>query len=77
VLFEDPPTVTMRSGPNAAFDATLREPPSAGDLPAFAAPRRDAGAAVGRALPALGLLLLYTALFVAGGFIAFARYDVR
>lgn len=48
-----------------------------GELPAFA-PEPPATAAVIRdALPDLGLLALFNALFFAGGFVAFLRYDVR
>lgn len=76
VLFDDPPTITIRNK-GANFTTDRRKPPSITDLPAFTPPRRDVRAAINRALPALGLLLLYTGLFIAGGFIAFSRYDVR
>lgn len=76
VLFEDPPTFIMDNG-GASFLATLRKPPTVGELPAFAPPRSDAAATLVAGIPTLGLLLLYTALFVTGAFIAFARYDVR
>lgn len=75
-LFDDPPMVTMWMR-NMSMTLRRREPPSITDLPAFTPPRRDAQAAINRALPALGLLLLYTGLFIAGGFVAFSRYDVR
>lgn len=75
-LFDDPPTITIRNN-GASFTTDRRQPPSLADLPAFVPPRRDARAAVTRALPALGVLVLYTGLFIAGGFVAFARYDVR
>jgi len=52
-------------------------PPPVTSLPAFVPPRRDAAAALVRALPALGLLILYTGAFITAAFIAFARYDVR
>lgn len=61
----------------ASFTADLRKPPSLVDLPAFVPPRRDVRATVARALPALGLLVLFTGLFIAGGSVAFARYDAR
>jgi len=75
-LFDDPPTVEMRMR-NMSMTLERRVPPSAADLPAFVPPRRDARAAVARALPALGLLLLYSGLLIAGGFVAFSRCDVR
>lgn len=75
-LFDDPPAVWMRMG-NMSMMLDRRDPPSVAELPAFVPPRRDAQAAVARALPAFGLLVLYTGLFIAGGFVAFARYDVR
>lgn len=76
-LFEDPPYFRFQNGP-ATIDGQLRNPPpSIHDLPAFAPPRRDASAALGRALPGLGLLIFFTSFFVAASFIAFARYDVR
>ena len=53
------------------------QPPPLSKLPAFAPPRRDAAAALARALPALGLLVAYTGAFIVAGFVAFARYDVR
>lgn len=52
-------------------------PPRLSSLPAFVPPRRDAAAALARALPAVGLLIFYSGIFIVGGFIAFARYDVR
>ncbi|HEX2188886.1 MAG TPA: ABC transporter permease [Longimicrobiaceae bacterium] len=76
-LFEDPPTLRIQATECCSMTTDLRVPPPVASLPAFAPPQRDAGAAVGRSLGALGLLLLYTALFVAGGFVAFGRYDVR
>lgn len=76
-LFEDPPYFTYRNGP-ARMDGQLRDPlPSIHELPAFAPPRRDATAALSRALPGLGLLIFFTSFFIAASFIAFARYDVR
>ncbi|MBA4159068.1 MAG: ABC transporter permease subunit [Gemmatimonadetes bacterium] len=75
-LFEDPPTLRALNG-GASITIERRDPPSLADLPAFAAPRRDAAAAVQRALPGLGLLVLFTAVFTSGAFVAFARYDVR
>jgi hypothetical protein len=53
------------------------EPPPVTSLPSFVPPRRDAAAALMRALPALGLLIVYTGVFIVGSFVAFARYDVR
>ncbi len=53
------------------------EPPPLSKLPAFAPPRRDAAAALARALPALGLLVAYAGVFIVAGFVAFARYDIR
>jgi len=53
------------------------EPPPLTSLPSFVPPRRDAAAALMRALPALGLLIVYTGVFIVGSFVAFARYDVR
>jgi Domain of unknown function (DUF3526) len=53
------------------------QPPPLSKLPAFAPPRRDAAAALVRALPALGLLVAYTGAFIVAGFVAFARYDIR
>ncbi len=75
-MFDAPPTITIRNK-GARFTTDLREPPSEANLPAFVPPRRDARAAVARALPALGLLTLYTGLFRVSGFVAFSRYDVR
>lgn len=73
----------IESGPTvirnkyAAIATDRRKPPSIADLPAFAPPRGDAVAAAARSLPALGLLVLYTGLFITGSFSAFSRYDVR
>lgn len=75
-LFGDPPTITIRNE-GASFGADLRNAPSVADLQSFVPPRRDAAAAMSRALPALGLLLLYSGLFIAAAFVAFIRYDVR
>ena len=75
--------------PQPAAEGRVELPlePQAGGLFADAAPAALAelspvpsGAAeptVERALPALGLLILYTGAFITAAFIAFARYDVR
>jgi hypothetical protein len=75
-LFDDPPTVVIRNA-GASGWVDRRTPPPVAELPAFVPPRRDAQAALARALPALGLLIVYTGVFVVGSFVAFARYDVR
>ncbi len=75
-LFDDPPTVTIQNGRGTLW-VDRRDPPSVAGLPPFVPPRRDAAAALARAFPALGLLALYAGLFVLGGFVVFARYDVR
>ncbi|HEY7547468.1 MAG TPA: ABC transporter permease subunit [Blastocatellia bacterium] len=75
-LFDDPPSVIIRNK-GASFDAEIRKLPSVADLPSFAPPRRDAAAALSRSLPAIGLLGLFTGVFIIGGFFAFSRYDVR
>ncbi len=75
-LFDDPPTVMIRNK-GAAFDAQIRKPLTVADLPSFAPPRRDAAAVLSRSLPAIGLLGLFTGVFIIGGFFAFSRYDVR
>ncbi len=75
-LFDDPPTVMIRNR-GASFPAELRKPPTVADLPSFAPPRRDAAAVLSRSLPAIGLLGLFTGVFIIGGFFAFSRYDVR
>jgi len=54
-----------------------RKPPAVKHLPGFVPPRRDAAAVLVRTLPALALLVMYTGIFVVGGFVAFGRYDVR
>jgi ABC-type transport system involved in multi-copper enzyme maturation permease subunit len=36
-----------------------------------------AGTATARALPSLGLLVVYTGVFIVAAFVAFARYDIR
>jgi ABC-type transport system involved in multi-copper enzyme maturation permease subunit len=76
VLFDDPPTVVIQNGGSYGW-VDRRTPPSVNQLPAFVPPRRDAAAALARALPALGLLIGYTGVFIVAGFVAFARYDVR
>ncbi len=47
------------------------------ELPAFAPEPRSTAEAIRGAVPDLGLLALFNALFFAGGFVAFLRYDVR
>jgi ABC-type transport system involved in multi-copper enzyme maturation permease subunit len=75
-LFDDPPTVIISNG-GASGWVDRRTSPSVAELPAFVPPRRDALAALARALPALGLLIGYTGVFIVASFAAFARYDVR
>lgn len=70
----------QRDGPRVGEMWLLVErhqPPWVGSLPAFVPPGNDAAAALARALPALGLLVAYTGVFIVGSFVAFVRYDVR
>jgi heme exporter protein D len=77
-LFDDPIIIGF-THPMQHFGLGLnrREGPPLAQLPAFVPPRRDALAALARALPALGLLIGYTGVFIVASFAAFARYDVR
>lgn len=75
-LFDDPPVVQMRLR-NMSMALERLQPPPLTRLPGSVSPRRNTTAAIERALPALGSLALYTGLFIVGGFVAFARYDVR
>lgn len=75
-LFEKPPVITIRvGGMSSTFERLAL--PSASELPAFAPPKSDAVATVVRALPSIAILLIYTIVFIIGGFAAFVRYDVR
>jgi hypothetical protein len=77
-LFDDPIIIGF-THPTQNFGLGLnrREGSPLTQLPAFVPPRRDAPAALARALPSLGLLIVYTGVFIVGSFVAFARYDVR
>jgi ABC-type transport system involved in multi-copper enzyme maturation permease subunit len=77
-LFGDPVIITFLSpSGNAAMSFSRRKVPTFSQLPAFVPPRGDALTALARALPSLGLLIVYTGVFIVGSFVAFARYDVR
>jgi ABC-type transport system involved in multi-copper enzyme maturation permease subunit len=77
-LFGDPVFLTFvdQSG-GAAMAFARRKPPILSQLPMFVPPQGDALTALARALPSLGLLIVYTGVFIVGSFVAFARYDVR
>ncbi len=76
ILFDDPPSV-MINNKGAQFRASLHKAPTAAELPRFVPPNRNVAANAERALFSLGLLFSVTAIFIAAGFIAFSRYDVR
>jgi len=76
-LFSDPLFLTLLSASGDVMAFGRRPTPTLALLPPFAPPRGDALTALARALPSLGLLIVYTGVFVVGSFIAFARYDVR
>ncbi len=77
-LFDDPVFLTFLSPSGSAeLSFSRRDRSVVSQLPVFVPPRRDALAALQRALPALGLLILYSGAFVIGSFVAFSRYDVR
>ncbi len=75
-LFDDPPTIVLANG-GAYGWIDRRKPPRIWDLPQLTPPRGDPSAAFSRALPSLGLLALYTGIFIISAFAAFSRYDVR
>ena len=75
-LFENPPVITIRVGGMSSTIERLKLP-SISELPAFASPKSDAAATVQGALPSIMILLIYTVVFIIGGFAAFIRYDVR
>lgn len=75
-LFENPPVITIRVGGMSSTIERLKLP-SISELPAFASPKSDAAATVRGALPSIMILLIYTVVFIIGGFAAFIRYDVR
>lgn len=75
-LFENPPVVTLING-RTTLAVEIHKPPALADLPVFSPPRRDAAATFAQALPALGMLVLFSGIFIAGSLIAFSRYDVR
>jgi len=80
VLFDDPPIMTFSrftASGASSMSGNWKGEPKLSELPPFSGPRQEAVAAIDAALPGLGLLALYAALFIAGGFFAFARYDVR
>lgn len=76
VLFENPPVVTIRVG-GMSNTIEIRKLLSISELPAFAPPKNDVAATVQGALPSIMILLIYTVVFIIGGFAAFSRYDVR
>lgn len=77
-LFDDPPTLRVRTGPSCSGSTTRRELMTMADLPPFVPPQAGAWHlfSPGVLMP-MGLLVLYLALLVAAGFWAFSRYDVR
>jgi len=77
-LFDDPVYFeVVAPDKSVGMSFTRRDSPSLSQLPAFVPPRQDALAALARALPMMSLLVVYAGVFIVGGFIAFARYDVR
>lgn len=76
VLFEDPPMITVRLG---GMSSTLerRNLPSISELPMFVPPKNQVVTTIQIALPSVIILMVHIVLLIIGGFIAFARYDVR
>jgi hypothetical protein len=68
--------ITVRLG---GMSSTLerRNLSSISELPMFVPPKNQVVTTIQRALPSVIILMVHIVLLIIGGFIAFARYDVR
>ncbi len=69
--------VMKRFNPNANQEEEKPKPLNPADIPAFTNDPRPLGASLAAALPDVGLLVVLTAVFFAGAFVSFLKFDLR